>query len=122
MTDHGFGNDFVFEIQLQLAFIVDEQVKQVFHVLAKHLAGMEGDSGGHVFRTDDGHAVLHYSFAGFAQITVAATFCGQSTIMEPGFMAFTMSSVTRIGLLAPGMAAVVMMTSISLTTSVISSR
>ena len=42
MADHGFRNDFIFEVQLQIAVIVQQQVKQVFHVLAEHLAGVIG--------------------------------------------------------------------------------
>ena len=60
VTDHGVGDDLVFEIQLQVAVVVEQQVKKVLNVLAEHLAGMERHGGGHVGGADDQHTVFHH--------------------------------------------------------------
>ncbi len=74
--DQGFADDFVLQVQLQLAVLhhVGEEGRDVARV---HLTGVIGDAAGEVDGADDGDAVRRHGFSVARQFAVAAALGGQ---------------------------------------------
>ena len=87
--------------------------EELLHVARVHLARVDGEAAREVESPDDRHAVVAARrLAGLGELAVAACCsAARSTMTDPGFIAFTISAVTRTGARWPGMSAVAMTTS-----------
>ncbi len=75
--DAAFAHDLVAKIEVQSAFLVDEQFQEIRHVVAEHGAGVLRHPGGQVGIPDDGDAVVAYGFPVLRKVAVAAGAGGQ---------------------------------------------
>ena len=57
--------------------VLHEVLHEGLHVLAEHLAGVEGDAARHVARAEDGDAVRLHGLAGAGELAVAAALRGE---------------------------------------------
>src|SRR5580692_11401154 len=71
IRDHGLADDFILEVQLQLAVFhhIEQERGEIAGV---HLAGVVGDAGGQVDGADDGYAISLHRFSGACEFAVAA--------------------------------------------------
>ena len=87
--------------------------EQVHEVVAVEMAGRRRQPARQVHVADDVHAVLLHHLPGLVHAQLPPFSAARSTITDPRFMLFTISSVMRTGAGLLGMSAVVMMMSTS---------
>src|SRR5690606_2833424 len=71
------GDDVVFEVEVELAVLVDDQLEEVEQVAGVQCRGVCWYECGQVGVADDGHAVPDHHAIGFGQRAVAALGGGQ---------------------------------------------
>ena len=102
MGDTGGGNDVVLHVEIDLAFLVDEQFQEIQYILTEHETGIFGYRRWQVGFTNDGNALVINGFTIFSHF---------ATMTAPFFISSTVALWMMRGACLPGIWAVQMITS-----------
>ena len=89
-----------------LSFRLQPGADEVIDIMCKHPCGAGGNHSGYILCAVHADTVFLNNSSRFCNLAVAFLSMATSTMAEPGFIAFTISSVTNTGASLPGISAV----------------